>query len=113
MKEENAGDAVRYFSENAHQFQDLYRVQPEFYEERVRLWHQLLDRYATRDGLSIDMGCGPGLFSFYLAEKGGTVIGIDGAPDMVTSCETQRRERGLPNITFLEARLPHVDEGKL
>ena len=49
MKEEQTGDAVHYFSEHAQQFQALYRAQPEFYEDRVRLWHQLLDRYATRD----------------------------------------------------------------
>jgi SAM-dependent methyltransferase len=113
MKEEHAEDAVRYFSENAQQFQELYRAQPAFYEDRVRLWHHLLDRYASRDGLSIDMGCGPGQFSFYLAEKGGTVIGIDGAPDMVAACEAQVRERRVANITFLEARLPHVDEARL
>jgi SAM-dependent methyltransferase len=113
MKEKNAGDAVRHFSENSEQFEELYRAQPAFYEERVRLWHDLLDRYATRDGLSIDMGCGPGQFSFYLAEKGGTVIGIDGAPDMVAACEAKRRERGILNVTFLEARLPHVDEARL
>jgi len=113
MKEENTGDAVRYFSQNAQQFEDLYSAQPEFYEDRVRLWHQLLDRYAPRDGLSIDMGCGPGQFSFYLAGKGGTVIGIDGAEAMVAACEAQRRERGIPNIRFLQARLPDVDESKL
>src|SRR5438132_6825369 len=110
MKEESAADAVRYFSVNAHEFRELYRAQPEFYEERVRLWHELLDRYATRDGFSLDIGCGPGLFSFYLAEKGGRVVGIDGAPDMIAVCEAQRRERGLPNVTFFQARLPDVNE---
>ncbi|HLZ22624.1 MAG TPA: methyltransferase domain-containing protein [Ktedonobacterales bacterium] len=113
MNEENAGDAVRYFSDNAQQFTQLYRAQPEFYADRVRLWHQLLDRYAARGGRSIDMGCGPGVFSFYLADKGGTVVGIDGASDMVAACELQRRERGLLNITFLQARLPDVDEPEL
>jgi 2-polyprenyl-3-methyl-5-hydroxy-6-metoxy-1,4-benzoquinol methylase len=113
MKEESTGDAVRYFSQNAQEFEELYRAQPEFYEDRVRLWHQLLDRYATRDGHSIDMGCGPGLFSFYLASKGGAVIGIDGAEAMVAACEAERRERGIQNIRFLQARLPDVDESQL
>lgn len=108
MTEGETDDAVRHFSETARQFQDLYE-QPEFHE-RVRIWDGLLDRYATRDGLSLDMGCGPGIFSFYLAEMGGRVVGIDGAADMVELCEAQRRERGLENIRYLQARLSVVDE---
>jgi 2-polyprenyl-3-methyl-5-hydroxy-6-metoxy-1,4-benzoquinol methylase len=112
MTEEEPDDAVGYFSAGAQQFQRLYRDQPEFHE-RVRIWNALLDRYATRGGLSLDMGCGPGIFSFYLAEMGGRVVGIDGAPEMVELCEAQRRERGLENIRFVQARLPAVDEGDL
>jgi 2-polyprenyl-3-methyl-5-hydroxy-6-metoxy-1,4-benzoquinol methylase len=112
MTEAQTDDAVRYFSETARQFQDLYHGQPEFHE-RVRIWNGLLDRYAPRDGLSLDMGCGPGIFSFYLAAMGGRVVGIDGAADMVELCEVQRRERGLENIRFVQARLPVVDESDL
>jgi 2-polyprenyl-3-methyl-5-hydroxy-6-metoxy-1,4-benzoquinol methylase len=112
VTEEETHDAVRHFSENARQFQGLYCRQPEFHE-RVRIWNTLLDRYATRDGLSLDMGCGPGIFSFYLAEMGGRVVGIDGAAGMVELCEAQRRQRGLENIRFVRARLPEVDEAEL
>lgn len=105
MSEQRSDDAVGFFSENAQMFHDLYRGQPEFHE-RVRVWNALLDRHATRGGSSLDMGCGPGVFTFHLARMGGSVIGVDGAPDMVATCETQRQKLGLDNVRFVQARLP-------
>jgi ubiquinone/menaquinone biosynthesis C-methylase UbiE len=112
MKDNTAADAVGHFSENATEFDSYYRLNPEFHE-RLEIWRELLDKYSVRGGLSIDLGCGSGVFSFYLAEKGGQVIGVDGAPDMVKLCEVQRVERGLSNVRFMEARLPVVDETAL
>jgi SAM-dependent methyltransferase len=112
MTGQNSNDAVGFFSNNVQEFHGLYRGQAEFHE-RVRVWQELLDRYAVRDGLSLDMGCGPGIFSFYLAEKGGRVIGVDGALDMVEFCEKQRQERGLNNVRFVRGRLPAVDDTEL
>jgi 2-polyprenyl-3-methyl-5-hydroxy-6-metoxy-1,4-benzoquinol methylase len=105
------GDAVGFFHENAQMFHGLYG-QPE-YQERVRVWNKLLDRYAVSGGLALDLGCGPGIFTFYLAAKGGRVIGVDGAADMVAFCESQRQERGLDNVRFIQGRLPAVDEQAL
>lgn len=112
MKENTAADAVSYFSENATEFDSYYRLNPEFHE-RLDIWRDLLDRHNVPGGLSLDMGCGSGVFTFYLAAKGGRVIGVDGAPDMVRLCEAQRVERGLTHVSFLEANLPAVDETAL
>src|SRR5262245_39184752 len=56
------------------------------------------------------MGCGTGVFAFYLAAKGSRVIGVDAAVEMVKTCESQRRDRRYDNVTFIQARLPDVDE---
>jgi 2-polyprenyl-3-methyl-5-hydroxy-6-metoxy-1,4-benzoquinol methylase len=102
-------DAVSYFSQHAQEFHELYGWQPEF-GERLRLWHELIDRYATPGGLSLDIGCGSGVLSFYLARIGGQVIGVDGAPDMIVFCESQRQQRSIENVRFMESRLPTLPE---
>jgi 2-polyprenyl-6-hydroxyphenyl methylase/3-demethylubiquinone-9 3-methyltransferase len=112
MTEKTTGDAVGHFSANASQFHSYYRDNPEFHE-RLDIWRDLLDRHSVRGGFSVDMGCGSGVFSLYLAEKGGRVVGVDGAADMVKLCETQRVALGLENVRFIEARLPAVDETPL
>jgi 2-polyprenyl-3-methyl-5-hydroxy-6-metoxy-1,4-benzoquinol methylase len=109
MKDTPTADAVGHFSENVAAFHEYYRNNPEFHE-RLEVWRALLDRYALRDGVSLDMGCGSGVFTFYLADKGGTVVGVDGAPDMIAFCEEQRVKRGVTNARFVAGRLPAIDE---
>jgi ubiquinone/menaquinone biosynthesis C-methylase UbiE len=109
----HGSDPVEFFSENASEFHGLYAGASEFHE-RTRIWHGLLQKYATRGGLSVDMGCGPGVFTFYLAEHiGGQVVGVDGAEGMLGACEEQRKSRNLSNVRFLQARLPFFDETQL
>jgi 2-polyprenyl-3-methyl-5-hydroxy-6-metoxy-1,4-benzoquinol methylase len=109
MTQPKSDDAVAHFSGYAEQFDAYYHHRDEF-AERLKIWHELLDTYSVPGGFSIDMGCGTGVFSLYLAEKGGRVVGVDGAPGMVAFCNRQRDERGLTNVRFFEARLPDVDE---
>src|SRR5262245_6978599 len=98
--ERRSDDAVGFFSENAKMFHDLYRAQPE-YLERIEVWNGLLDRYAKKGGSALDLGCGPGIFSLYLAQMGCNVIGVDGAPDMIERSEAQRERLGLANARFV------------
>jgi 2-polyprenyl-3-methyl-5-hydroxy-6-metoxy-1,4-benzoquinol methylase len=109
MTEAHAEDAVSYFSQYAYAFHELYVLQAEF-GERLRLWQDLLDRYVTPDSLSLDIGCGSGVLSFYLAQTSGQVIGVDGASDMIAFCESQRQQRGIDNVRFIESRLPALAE---
>ncbi len=109
MTAKGTDDTLGHFSKEVEQFHAYYQNRPEFHE-RLDIWRELLDRHFVRGGLSIDMGCGTGVFSFYLAEKEGRVIGVDGSPEMVKFCNAQRVERRLDNIRFIEGRLPDVDE---
>jgi 2-polyprenyl-3-methyl-5-hydroxy-6-metoxy-1,4-benzoquinol methylase len=105
-------DAVSHFSGYVDQFHRHYQDRSEF-QERLDVWRALLDRHSVAGGRSVDLGCGTGVFSFYLADKGGHVVGVDGAPDMIAFCEAQRIERGMGNIRFVLARLAGVDEPAL
>jgi 2-polyprenyl-3-methyl-5-hydroxy-6-metoxy-1,4-benzoquinol methylase len=112
MKRASTDDPVAHFSNIAREFHALYD-QSEAFRQRLRVWRGILDRRATRGGLALDMGCGSGIFSFDLAERGYRVIGVDAAPDMVALCEEGRRARGLADMRFIQARLPAIDEAEL
>jgi 2-polyprenyl-3-methyl-5-hydroxy-6-metoxy-1,4-benzoquinol methylase len=112
MKQATAPDAVGFFSDNVAEFDGLYRSSPGF-QERLAIWDVLLKRYVTPGGSAYDFGCGAGIFSFRMAELGSSVVGIDGAPNMVAHCEAIRRQRGLEGVRFAEGRLPHLDESAL
>jgi 2-polyprenyl-3-methyl-5-hydroxy-6-metoxy-1,4-benzoquinol methylase len=112
MADERPGDAVDHFSSYVQQFDALYRDRPDF-DERLTIWRELLDAHGPSGSVAIDMGCGTGVFSFYLAGRGVRVIGVDGAPGMIQFCEARRSQQGLQNIRFVQATLPHVDESAL
>jgi len=105
----DSADAVGYFAQNAERFHDLYKQTAEF-QSRLRLWYALLERYAVRDGLAVDMGCGSGVLTFHLAELGTRAVGIDGAAEMVALCDSERQRRGTANVAFHQFVLPNVDE---
>lgn len=54
----------------------------------------------------LDIGCGSGIFSFYLAQKGHKVIGIDGAEEMIKLCQTQLANNPILNLHFEKKQLP-------
>jgi len=112
MAEERPRDAVTHFSGYVHQFDALYRDRADF-DERVSIWQALLDAHSAPGNVAIDMGCGTGVFSFYLAGRGVRVIGVDGAPGMIQFCEERRSREGLQNIRFVRGTLPEVDESAL
>lgn len=102
-------DAVAYFSAHAQQFDSLYETSPDF-AHRLRVWRQLIDRYSAPEGLTLDVGCGSGVMTFFAAQRSGRVIGVDGAAEMLALCEERRRTRRLENVRFVQGLLPDLDE---
>lgn len=105
-----------YFSGVSQRFAARY-AQDDAFRERYQLWTNLLDRYSANQTTAIDLGCGSGIFSFYLAERGLSVAGIDAAAGMIHYCRQQQQQRahaaggaqprGGP-VTFHQAELPHL-----
>jgi SAM-dependent methyltransferase len=63
-------------------------------------------------GQILDAGCGTGENALYLASRGHSVVGIDAAPSAIARATLKARERGLRNVTFVEADacdIPGVD----
>jgi SAM-dependent methyltransferase len=48
----------------------------------------------------LDLGCGTGWTSAFLAKRGHDVVGVDIAPEMVRLAERLRRQEGLDNLRF-------------
>ncbi len=107
MTQQTTDDAVALFSGFVEEFDGYYQNRLEF-DERFKLWSGLLDKYHVPGGLSLDVGCGTGVFSVYLALKAGRVIGVDGSAEMLAFCEKRRQSRGLENLRFMQGRLPDV-----
>lgn len=67
-------------------------------------YESLLDRFLPpRLGEVLDIGCGPGYLSLYLARRAEHVVGLDASPSMIRIARRYRQEAGLRNIDFLIA----------
>ncbi len=51
----------------------------------------------------VDLGCGWGTFTFALADRVGSVVGIDFSARSIEICRTLLADRDLSNVTFMEA----------
>ncbi|MCA9368931.1 methyltransferase domain-containing protein [Candidatus Woesebacteria bacterium] len=54
----------------------------------------------TKSGCVLDIGCGVGSISFYLASKGMDVVGIDVSTRAIELCKKVAKNIGLKNVSF-------------
>jgi 2-polyprenyl-3-methyl-5-hydroxy-6-metoxy-1,4-benzoquinol methylase len=59
------------------------------------------------NGRLLDLGCGSGWLSFFFAEKGMSVLGIDFSQEQIDAAEKQKSERGIEAIHFECCDLVH------
>ena len=70
------------------------------YEEWSSYLISLLKEYGVNDGIVLDIGCGTGTVTEYLAQAGYDMIGIDNSEDMLTEAMNKRYDSGL-DILYL------------
>jgi len=58
---------------------------------------------------ALDLGCGSGRDAYWLAEKGFTVVAIDGAAEMIREAQAHR---GHPLVTYLKDLMPELNAVK-
>lgn len=100
--------AADFYDRDAAKFRDSYNRSRDF-GTRFALWTRLIDSYGTDAGTCLDLGCGPGLFSLYAAERGLETVGIDPSPQMLAMCDAESQRRRLGNVRFLQSALPLPD----
>jgi SAM-dependent methyltransferase len=84
-----------FFSQEAAQWEAHYADDARFQRRYDRIT-RFLDRVLPQRGRVLDVGCGTGIFSRYLASRGWSVKGVDLSPLMI------QRARDIPHdgITF-------------
>lgn len=85
----NPKNAIDFHNDRAQEFDSRYALSKAF-QERFQVWTGLFERYITATDQVIDLGCGSGVFSNYLAQKGCVVTGIDGSEAMIALCKRRR-----------------------
>jgi 2-polyprenyl-6-hydroxyphenyl methylase/3-demethylubiquinone-9 3-methyltransferase len=108
LRNTNQDNVIDFFSNRANEFHSHYEMEDNF-RERWRIWKELLDRHAVAGKLAIDMGCGSGVFAFYMAELGLEVTGVDASGSMIALCENRSAELALDKLRFVRAELPFVE----
>ena len=104
-------DEVRdLFDREAEAFARSYETDPNF-QDRKAVWTGAIDRCLSDAAgkVCVDVGCGPGVFSFYAASKGARVYGVDSSVKMLSLCRDRLKRDGWRNVTFHEASLPFAD----
>src|SRR5688572_33076914 len=101
------------FSGMSEDFDTKYQGDPNFIQ-RLEAWTTCIDSYLKPGDTVYDLGCGPGVFSFYAASRGGKVTGMDGSSGMINLCREKlakaRKDKPL-QLDFREENLPLKDPG--
>lgn len=72
---------MKEYTEFAYVYDELMDNVP--YEEWCEYVRSILCSYGIEDGLVLDLGCGSGVFTELLADRGYDMIGIDSSDDML------------------------------
>jgi len=87
-------DVKGYFNDTAEKFSNMYKKSPAF-KERFRVWKKYINKYSVKKKICLDMGCGDGILSVYLAKKGKKVIGIDQSKEMIKIAVKNSKSAGV------------------
>jgi ubiquinone biosynthesis O-methyltransferase len=101
---------IKYYSKDITSSTSDYDLESESFFRRANL------KFKEKIGVVknkkvLDVGCGIGLISFYLAKKGANVIGIDLSKKIIEFCKQEAKEKGL-NVDFREmnAQVPDFED---
>lgn len=101
-------EAIRHFEGAAGEYAELSESRPEF-SERFTLWRAAIDRVAPTGGAgltAVDLGCGPGQLTEYLALRGFHTIAIDGSDRMLDHARRRLEEHGVAPVEQRQHTLP-------
>ena len=101
--------AIAWHDDIAERFAGAYKRSPAF-QDRLKIWSDLIEAHVRPNDAVIDMGCGPGLFSMLAAQRGAQVLGIDGSARMIELCRESAASSGVSNLAFDVADIAALDD---
>jgi ubiquinone/menaquinone biosynthesis C-methylase UbiE len=69
---------------------------------RRKCFADILDRHVAPDSVWLDLGCGAGVLTMDLLERGARVVAVDGAPGMIREARALVSGRHAPKVTWLQ-----------
>ena len=105
---ESAPNAIEFHDRMATEFNQKYDSSSAF-RERLQVFTNLFNQYIVPGNSVMDIGCGTGIFSTYLARKGCEVTGIDGSEAMIALAE-QKDSSGRVRYVVQSLPLPDVTD---
>src|SRR5262245_61129678 len=101
--------AAEFFDRTAATFAAKYRDSAEFTERRL-VWRRAIERHLPRVGdrpYCLDLGCGDGSISRFLAERGFKTVGIDQSEVMLGLARRKAVEDRVNDaVEYLQGALP-------
>jgi 2-polyprenyl-6-hydroxyphenyl methylase/3-demethylubiquinone-9 3-methyltransferase len=104
-----AKNAVDWHTEIASKFDKKYSTSDDF-KERYMVWTAILDKYSDQDFNVFDIGCGSGIFSFYLMENNKNVTAIDASTEMLKICQKKLEVSSKKNIDFINCDISSLED---
>ncbi len=84
---------------------ERFKPYQELQSEVLKLVDASVPESGRRDVHVLEIGCGPGNFTFILAEAGFTAVGVDTYAGLVELAREKRRSKRLANLAFREGDL--------
>ena len=104
-------NASHHFEGTAERYESVTRTRPEF-AERFGLFKRQIDAAWEQVGgegaVAVDLGCGSGDLTWYLAGAGFQTVAVDGSPAMLERARRQAHAHGVRGIRFIRRDLPLV-----
>ena len=104
-------NASHQFEGTAERYESVTRTRPEF-AERFGLFKRRIDAAWEQVGgegaVAVDLGCGSGDLTWYMAAAGFRTVAVDGSPAMLERARRQAHVRGIDGIRFIRRDLPLI-----
>ena len=98
---------------NKRRTKKLYTIWSRFYDISVKTdknylegLHKTIDMSVSKGDVTLDIGCGTGLSTFYAATIAKKVIGLDLSEAMVKKIQKKIDKKGVKNIEVLKGSFP-------